>query len=149
MPVHRLYLSCLWFVVRNRICEGNVPLVISERINILRLLWEEFEIRKSSYGNYHSQLTRLCEISQLMNDCCKCGLFHDCMEGETQCESHYQMMSSALEAQRVYKKEFEASSSRYRLHVRKCEVGFPELLSLVKRKIERDFQFEVEMWWQI
>ena len=84
-----------------------------------------------------------------MNDCCKCGLFHDCMESETQCESHSQMMSSALQAQRVYKKEYEASSSRYRLHVRKCEEGFPELLSLVKRKIEGHFQFEVEMWWQI
>ena len=148
MPVDRLYLSCLLFVVRNRICEGNVPLVISERINILRLLWENFEIRKSSYGNYNSQLIRLCEINQLMDDCCKCRLFHDCVEWPW-CESHYQMMTSALEAQRVFRNEFQASSSRYRLHVQECEVGFPELLSLVKREIEGHFHFEVEMWRQI
>ena len=148
MPVDRLYLSCLLFVVRNRICEGNVPLVISEHINILRLLWENFEIRKSSYGNYNSQLIRLCEINQLMDDCCKCRLFHDCVEWPW-CESHYQMMTSALEAQRVFRNEFQASSSRYRLHVRECEDKNPELLTLVKREIERGFQFEVEMWHQI
>ena len=148
MPVDRLYLSCLLFVVRNRICEGNVPLVISEHINILRLLWENFEIRKSSYGNYNSQLIRLCEINQLMDDCCKCRLFHDCVEWPW-CESHYQMMTSALEAQRVFRNEFQASSSRYRLHVRECEDKNPELLTLVKSEIERGFQFEVDMWHQI
>ena len=106
MAVDTLYLSCLWFVVKNRISVGIVPLVISDHINIIRIISDEFEIRKMSYGNYHSQLARLCEISRQMNDCYKCGLFHDCMNSETQCDSHSRLMTSALQAQRVYKNEY-------------------------------------------
>ena len=145
MPVDRLYHSCLLFVVRNRICEGNVPLVIREHINILRQLWENFEIRISTFGNYNAQLIRLCEINQLVDDCRKCYLFHNCVEWPW-CESHYRMMTSVLEVQRVFRNEFQESSSRYRLNVRECEDRNPELLALVKSGIERGFQFEVEMW---
>ena len=105
MGVDSLYLSCLWFVVKNRISVGIVPLVISDHINIVRIIADEFEIRKISYGNYHAQLARLCQITSQMNGCYECGLFPHWMNSEGQCDSHSRLMTNALRAQNIHKYE--------------------------------------------
>ena len=149
MGINSLYMTCLWSVVKNRLTVGLVPPIIDDHINMIKTLADAFETRKISYGNYHAQLTRLCQITSQMNGCYECGLFPHWMNSEGQCESHSRLMTNGLRAQSIHKYEYGTSTSMYRLQVRKCEKCFPELIDLVKRKIEAQTRFELALWWEI
>ena len=124
--------------------------MISDHINIVRIIADAFETRKISYSNYHAQLARLCQITNQMDACYECGLsFHHWLNSEGQCDSHSRLMSNALHAQSIHKCEYGTSTSMYRLQVRKCEKRYPELIDLVKLKIEAETRFELALWWEI
>ena len=143
-------MTCLWSVVQNRLTVGLVPPMIDDHINMIKTLADAFETRKISYSNYHAQLDRLCQITSQMDACYECGLsFHHWLDPDGQCDSHGRLMSNALYAQSIHKYEYGTATSMYREQVHKCEKRYPELIDLVKLKIEAETRFQLALWWEI
>ena len=149
MDPNSLYRICLWSVVKNRLPIGLIPPMLEDHIKMIKTLVDVFNTRKETYNNYCAQIDRLCQITTQMDECFDCGLSFHWLDPDGQCFNHSWLMSNALYAQSKYKYEYESATSMYREEIHKCEKHYPELIDLVKLKIESGTSFQLELWWEI
>ena len=144
-----LYRICLWTIVKNGLPVGLIPIRLDDHIKMIKSLYDVFNKRKKSYNNYCLQIDRLCELTTQMDSCFECGLNFHWLDPDGQCFNHAWLMSNALYAQNKFKFEYETVTSVYREEIHRCEKVYPELLDMVKTKIEAGTSFEIELWWEI